>query len=73
MNVALVLALQLHKEDTYAKMEPSDAEMFRRMWWLVFTGDRSGALSEGQVTLLPPEDLISTNEPPASCVCLPLV
>jgi hypothetical protein len=65
INVALALALHLNKEETYTQWTPAQAEMFRRIWWLIYTSDRSGALIDGQATMLPADQLITTHEPGA--------
>jgi hypothetical protein len=33
------------------------------MWWLIYTGDRSAALSEGGRMLIGEEELIETSDP----------
>jgi hypothetical protein len=43
---------------------PSEDELSRRMWWLIYTGDRSAALSEGGRMLIGDEELIDTIDPP---------
>jgi hypothetical protein len=63
VNVALALALSLHREETYTQWAPAEAELFRRIWWLIYTGDRSGALIDGQGFMLPADQLITTQEP----------
>jgi hypothetical protein len=63
INVALALALHLNREETYSQWAPAEAELFRRIWWLIYTGDRSGALIDGQSMMLPADQLITTQEP----------
>jgi hypothetical protein len=42
---------------------PTEQELLRRMWWLIYTGDRSAALSEGGRMLIGEEELIETSDP----------
>lgn len=63
MNVSLALAMGLDREETYKKMSYTDMELSRRMWWLIYTGDRSSALSEGGRTMIQPDEMLDTAEP----------
>ncbi|CAK9781805.1 unnamed protein product [Cutaneotrichosporon oleaginosum] len=46
-NLFIALQLKLDREVTYTQYEPIEAEMWRRVWWLLYVTDRSGSTCEG--------------------------
>jgi hypothetical protein len=60
------LTLQLYRPQANGDLTsfgPTEQELLRRMWWLIYTGDRSAALSEGGRMLIGEEELIETSDP----------
>ncbi|GMK56132.1 hypothetical protein CspeluHIS016_0211880 [Cutaneotrichosporon spelunceum] len=51
-NMFIALQLNLDREATYATFDPLEAELWRRMWWLTYANDRSGATCEGARPIL---------------------
>jgi hypothetical protein len=42
---------------TYAAMDPLEGRMTRRMWWIMYSGDRSAACCEGERMLINEDDV----------------
>ncbi|KAL1413458.1 hypothetical protein Q8F55_001225 [Vanrija albida] len=63
--IFLAVQRNLDRESTYATMQPLEREMYRRMWWLVYCADRSGATCEGARPVLN-EDICASVQLPST-------
>jgi hypothetical protein len=50
--IALAQVLRLHEETSYARMDEVESQLCRRLFWVLFTGDKSaGILGKHHITL----------------------
>ncbi|KAG4419003.1 hypothetical protein IFR04_007864 [Cadophora malorum] len=66
-SLAQCIALDLHDESTYLTLEPGDAELKRRIFWILFVTERTYALQHAKPAILRSSirkpDIFSSNCP----------
>ena len=62
-SIAMALQDGLHREGTYASLPPIEREVRRRIWWILYSSDRSTATIDPFPGLLINEDDCDTALP----------
>ena len=72
-SVALALLHGLHHEPTYFGLDPITTEMRRRVWWILYTGDRSSGSINSTPGLMIDENDVDTALPKEmwADICVP--
>ena len=62
-SIALALQDGYHHEATYAGLDPITNELRRRIWWILYLGDRSTASIDPSFSLMIDENEVDTALP----------